>query len=170
MLNKIKNNKAADITLIGTAWLLVLIVSICSLFDIYMVTQSKESVISYTKSCEIYALAKNFDADKAFENQQFVVTEEVREDIITTFLEQFDKYVVNNKSNAALKVNSLNRSNCEVYSTGTSIILKVKGINFKVKTLLKNPSQIPFFGGEANDFSGGYVNSSVATKIVFFRR
>lgn len=171
MFKKLKNNnKGVDITLLGTSWLLLAVVCFCSIFDIYMITQTKESVISYTKACELVALSKNFDAEKAYETQNFTITEDVREDIISTFLEQFNKSVVNNKSNPAVKVMPISESNCEVYATNNSIILKVKGINFTSQTLFKNPQKVPFFGGETSDFSGHYISSSVATKIVFFGR
>lgn len=175
----IKNNKGVDVSLIGTAWILVLIVSIAAILDLFIITYSKESVIMATKSMQIYSLTSNFDADFVFLEQIFHVGNNSQQAIIETFKSQWNRRfgsvprrnaggrLSKNTEHKGLITNLTHNDNITVTVSDTdrSIVLTVPNITFRPRQIIKTTTKIPFFGGTTENYSNAEIRSGVSTKL-----
>ena len=71
MLNKLEDNKGMDISLMGTVIILVLVVSLGSVFDFWILTFAKENIVYRTENVCMNALAQNVDYNDAGYRQNF---------------------------------------------------------------------------------------------------
>lgn len=71
-LKKIKNdNRGLDIALVGTNYILVLVLIICAAVDFSIMSLGKLYCVSMAKESALYALAKNFEYGLWMEKQTF---------------------------------------------------------------------------------------------------
>lgn len=162
----IKNNKAIDTSLVGTAWIFVLIVSIAAILDLFIITYSKEAVVMITKSIQIYSLTSNFNHESIFNDQAFTVSNNTKQQIMQTFDTQWSQRF--NKINSKTFIKNLTYNgiiSVNVYPNEKSIVLTTPNITFKPQKIIKSTTTIPFFGGRTTNYSNEVIQSGVSTKL-----
>lgn len=173
LLKKIENdNKGLDISLYGTAIVLILFISFCSIFDYWVLTFAKENVISRVELYEFNALSANVDYTQAGFKQDFAkyfASSGIEEKIESSFYDYFNKGLKKSSGfvyNVGL-VNGKDGINCYPSPATKKITLESGPIRFQVQKLLKAGNTVPFVSGDTKPYTGEVVYSNVNTNIVF---
>ena len=167
----IKNNKGIDVSLIGTAWILVLVISIAAILDLFIITYSKETVIMTTKSMQIYSLTSNFNHESVFLGQDFDISNNSQQAMISTFRSEWNKRF--NKLNSKSFITNLtyhDNITLTVSASDRSVTITTPNITFKPKKIIKATTKIPFFGGNTTNYSNEEIHSGVSTKLKFLNQ
>lgn len=169
LLNKVKDDdRGLDISLYGTAVILVLFVSFCSIFDYWVLTFAKEQLVSRVEIYEFNALAEHVKYNQPAYKQDFAGTvEEIEEFVEQSFVRNFKNGIY--KSNGLVyNVRLLNEGAVNCYPYGNNkIILESGRIRFQVHKILKAGSRVPFFKGNTTSYNEEVVYSNVNTSVSF---
>lgn len=172
LLKKIENNdKALDISLYGTGFILIFFLAFCSVFDYWILTLGKEAVIHKTEICEFNALAASVDYTSAAFKQDFIGYFEaanIEDTVEDNFRSNFSNAFKNAKG-FVYNVKLVNSEEVRCYPSHETykICLESGDISFKVKKLLKVGKTVPFIGNVEKDYRNETVYSNVSTNVLF---
>lgn len=178
LLNKIEDNdKGLDITLYGTAVLLVTFVAFCSLFDFWIITYGKEQVIQQVEMYEVFALCKAIDYNEVGYHSNFKEYFHASKDD-TECLEIFEKLFKQNlySHNGFIKKirfasdeyggDKYEERLCYCNEVTKKIVLDSGDISFELNKIIKAKNgNIPFFGGGTDSSIDDRVFSRVKTAV-----
>lgn len=155
-LKKLKNNnRGADIALIGTNYILVLILIVCAIVDLMIIEYGKITVVSVLKECEMYSLAKHYNHDWMWYNQSAEVRNEISRDVMSTCKDAFNGSIAGDNSymtNCHIITNGASVDGSGIFvgfsESQKSIILTIPQVVFTPKKIFKNTggSLLPFIG------------------------
>lgn len=148
-LKKIKNNnRGADVALIGTNYILVLIIIVCAIVDLMIIEYSKMTVTSVLKECELHALAKNFNHEDMFLYQDVKNRQDIMRNVKKTFLESFNSSIEG--SNSFMTGCHIAGSTYVYFSPSLQdLVITVTDVVFVPKKIFKgisSGSTLPFIG------------------------
>lgn len=173
LLKKVEeDNRGIDVSLYGTAIVLILFISFCSIFDYWVLTFAKESVLSRVELYEFNALSANVDYTQAGYKQdfeKFFASAAIEEKVESSFYKYFSDGIRKSTGfvyNVGL-VEGQDGINCYPDAKTKKITLESGPIRFQVQKLLKAGNTVPFVSGETRPYTGEVVYSSVNTNIVF---
>jgi hypothetical protein len=172
LLKKIENDdRGLDISLFGTAMILMTFVSFCSIFDYWVITFAKEQLISKVEIYEFNALATHVDFTEAAKFQDFEKYYEavaIESKVEDTFCKAFENGI--GKSNSLIYnvgfVHNNKQVSCHPNPVTKKIVLESGPIRFQIRRTLKGTSNIPFMGGKGEDYLSEAVYTSVTTNII----
>ncbi len=168
-LKKIKNdNRGLDIALVGTNYILVLVLIICAAVDFSIMSLGKLYCVSMAKESALYGLAKNFEYGLWMENQTFntaagyKVQRAVEYDALTKFREMRGTVTptlgdITLSSRPEDKGVVCNYTNMALICTFQDIVFYPNGI-FKKAGRTKRNNSIGFIGS-STDSNGGKLMS-----------
>lgn len=163
-LRKIKNNnKGADVALIGTNYILVLIIIVCAIVDLMVIEYGKMTVVSVIKECELHALAKNFNHDDMFLYQDVQARQDVMQNVKNTFVKSFNVSLAGDNSfmsDCHIVQNGQGLDSSGVFvdfsTTQNSLVITVPQVVFVPKKIFKSISSgstLPFIGQSMQNMS-----------------
>lgn len=169
-LKKIKNNnRGADMALIGTNYVLVLILVVCALIDLMVLEYGKMVVVSGLKECELYALAKNYNHELMFKEQNAEELNSVAENVRKTFNDAFYGSIAGSNgfmSNCRIIQNSEGVGGTGVFAgfgdKANNMFIRVPKVVFTPTKIIRNsPSFIPYVGKSLSVKTGTSVGETI---------
>lgn len=174
LLKKIEtNDRGMDITIYGTALILFLFISFCSMFDLWILTFSKEQVISKLQSYSFAALASQIDYNDTGFIQDFKqhFDDTYSSNKVEDKFEELFREGIQTSSGFIYDVTPSRNLRCYVDDGAgrikNAIYLDTGEVYFKVHKLLKASNRVPFVGGSATSYQNEQVYSRAICLVRF---